>query len=201
MEKNYDPSQLTRMSRYLCLLLRHRPDQAGITLDKHGWTDVDMLIRQVCACGKHLDREMLDYIVAHDEKGRYSYTDDGKQIRANQGHTLSYVDVCPTRAEPPAVLYHGTVARVYDCSIRHQGLSKMKRNYVHLSSTEEVAEQVSLRRRKTGALLVVDSGRMAADGYSFYLSSNRVWMTDHVPPQYLSLLRILPYEKEKPKQD
>ena len=200
MEKAYDPIVLTRMSRYLCLLLRHHPEKAGITLDKHGWTDVDTLIRQICAGGKHLDRETLDYIVAHDEKGRYSYTGDGKQIRANQGHTLPYIDICPTRADPPAVLYHGTVARVYERAIRQEGLSKMKRNYVHLSSTEEVAEQVSLRRRKTGALLLVDSGRMAADGYAFYLSDNHIWLTDHVPPQYLSLLRILPYEKKSPEQ-
>ena len=37
----------TRIGRYLCLILRHHPEKAGITLDEHGWADVEELIAGV----------------------------------------------------------------------------------------------------------------------------------------------------------
>ena len=35
---------LTKTSKYLSLILRHHPEAAGITLDEHGWADVEDLI-------------------------------------------------------------------------------------------------------------------------------------------------------------
>ena len=69
-------------------------------------------------------------------------------------------------------------------SIIEYGLLKMKRLYVHLSNDVGTAIKVGQRHGKP-AVLLVDSGRMYKVGYKFYLSANGVWLTDHVPAEYL----------------
>ena len=99
-------SDLTRTSRYLSLVLRHRPQEAGITLDGHGWANVDELIAGVSR-KRPLTRELLEEIVRTDNKQRYSFSEDGTKIRANQGHSIP-VDVELEEMSPPEYLGHGT---------------------------------------------------------------------------------------------
>ena len=42
-----DKNSLTRTSKYLSLILRHKPEAAGITLDEHGWADIPALLAGV----------------------------------------------------------------------------------------------------------------------------------------------------------
>ena len=89
----------SRISRYLSLVLRHHPEAAGISLDRHGWAEVSELLTGVSR--KYpIDRKLLDEIVEEDEKQRYSYSPDGTKIRASQGHSIP-VDVELERAAPP----------------------------------------------------------------------------------------------------
>lgn len=165
-------------SKFLSLILRHKPQIIGIELDEHGWADVDELIRRV----KSLDFEKLEKIVTTDEKRRYSFSADKKLIRANQGHSLP-INVELEELEPPEVLYHGTGEK-FCSSINAQGLMKMSRLYVHLSSDVETAEKVGRRHGKP-KIFLVKSLKMFNDGYKFYRSVNGVWLTEHVPAQYL----------------
>ena len=99
---------LTGTSRFTSLILRHKPEVIGITLDEHGWADVDDMIAGINQSGKYkIDRDILDEIVRTDEKQRYSYNEDHTLIRANQGHSIP-VDVELEKVEPPEFLYHGT---------------------------------------------------------------------------------------------
>ena len=75
------------LSRYISLILRHQPEVAGVTLDSHGWAKVTDLIAGINRT-RHIDIETLREIVATDSKGRYSFSDDGEFIRANQGHSV-----------------------------------------------------------------------------------------------------------------
>lgn len=165
-------------SKFLSLILRHKPQIVGLQLDEHGWAEVDELIRRV----KGLDRAKLEQIVAQDEKQRYSFSSDRKLIRANQGHSIP-VDLELENLKPPEILYHGTAER-FSSAILAQGLLKMSRLYVHLSSDVETAEKVGLRRGKP-KIFVVESGKMFADGFKFYRSVNGVWLTEYVPAKYL----------------
>lgn len=131
---------------------------------------------------KGLDLSTLEQIVATDDKQRYSFSADKKLIRANQGHSIP-VDLELEELEPPAILYHGTAER-FGASIIAQGLLKMSRLYVHLSSDIETAEKVGRRHGKL-KIFVVASGKMFSDGYKFYRSVNGVWLTEHVPAKYL----------------
>ena len=170
------------LSKFLSLILRHKPQLIGLELDEHGWVDVEDLIRRVNRT-RPLDLATLEQIVAQDEKQRYAFSADGKLIRANQGHSIP-VDVELAELEPPEILYHGTGER-FAASIRAQGLLKMSRLYVHLSSDVETANKVGRRHGKP-KIFVVESGRMFADGCKFFRSVNGVWLTEHVPAKYIS---------------
>ena len=156
---------LTRISKYMSLILRHKPQVIGIHLDAHGWADVNALLAGISR--KYpINRDILDEIVSRDEKQRYSFSEDGTKIRANQGHSIQ-VDVELTLTEPPEMLYHGTAQR-FAASIEAQGLLSGSRLYVHLSPDQETAEKVG-RRHGEPVIYLVDAGQMHRDGYCFYL--------------------------------
>ena len=173
-------------SKFISLILRHKPETIGISLDEHGWADVQELIAGINASGNHqLDMDLLEEIVRTDEKQRYSFNEDHTLIRANQGHSIP-VDVELEEKNPPAVLYHGTGEK-YVASIDREGLIPKSRLYVHLSSDEETARKVGSRHGKP-VIYTVDCAAMTADGYKFFLSANHVWLTKVVPTGYLSKL-------------
>ena len=170
-----------KLGRFLCLVLRHHPEEAGITLDEHGWADVGALLRGVCATGREIDREMLERIVREDNKQRYSFNEDHTKIRANQGHSIP-VDVELRKVQPPQYLYHGTAARFLP-AIRTDGIRKMNRQYVHLSPDYQTAVAVGRRHGSPVVVLRIDAGAMAQNGMAFFRSENGVWLCEYVPPE------------------
>lgn len=172
---------MTKIGRYISLILRHKPDVIGITLDKHGWADVDKLIKGVSKKYK-LTMEMLENIVATDDKQRYSFNEDKTKIRANQGHSID-VDVELEEVQPPEYLWHGT-GRKYVDSIMKDGLIPKSRLYVHLSDNYNTAINVGVRHGEP-VVLCIWAGDMYRDGYKFYRSKNGVWLVKHVPVEYL----------------
>lgn len=174
---------LTDMSRFLSLILRHHPEAAGITLDEHGWANVEELLAGM-SVKQPITMEILEEIVRTDNKQRYSFNEDKTLIRANQGHSIP-VDVELKEMKPPAVLYHGTGEK-YTKSIEKQGLIPKSRLYVHLSSDMETAEKVGKRHGKP-VVYTVRSGEMYADGIPFFQSVNGVWLTKTVPVKYLDV--------------
>jgi putative RNA 2'-phosphotransferase len=169
-----------RISKRLALYLRHAPEQIGLELDEAGWADVDDILAAL-----HFTREQLVEVVATNDKQRFAFSADGRRIRASQGHSVP-VELDLPRRTPPAVLYHGTVAKFLD-EIMRDGLRPMNRHHVHLSATIETAEKVGARRGRP-VILVVDAGAMDAEGTAFWLSANGVWLTAHVPPHRLTRL-------------
>ena len=180
-----DGSKYKKYSKFLSLVLRHNPKAAGIRLDGHGWAEVGELLAGIQATGRQVDRAVLEEIVATDEKQRYSFNDDKTKIRANQGHSIS-VDLGLKEMEPPEFLYHGTASRFVGM-ILAEGLKAMGRQYVHLSKDAETAVKVGKRHGKP-AVLLVRSGAMRQAGIPFYLSENGVWLTAHVPAEYLEIM-------------
>lgn len=172
---------LKETSKYMSLILRHKPDAIGITLDEHGWANVDELIAGI-AKDNEFNMEILEEIVRTDEKQRYSFNEDKTLIRANQGHSIP-VDVELEEKEPPEILYHGTGEK-FVASIDVQGLIPKSRLYVHLSKDEETAIKVGKRHGKP-VIYFVKAKQMYDDGYNFFISANGVWLTKEVPVKYL----------------
>lgn len=169
------------VSKFISLILRHKPETIGISLDEHGWANVDELLAGI---QKSFDitPEMLDEIVRTDSKQRYAFNEDKSLIRANQGHSIP-VDVELEEKEPPEFLWHGT-GKKYVNSIDKQGLIPKSRLYVHLSVDDETAKKVG-KRHGEPILYHVKAKQMYNDGYKFYLSVNGVWLTAEVPLKYL----------------
>lgn len=179
---------LDGLSKFISLILRHRPEEAGVCLDGHGWADVEMLMAGIRNRGWEIDRDILDEIVRTDKKQRYSFDQSGTRIRANQGHSVP-VDVEPEEQKPPEYLYHGTADRFLE-SIRERGLLPMGRLYVHLSEDAETALGVG-RRHGRPVVLRVRSGDMYNAGHRFYRSQNGVWLAEKVDTVYLEQCGVL----------
>ncbi|MFD5142404.1 RNA 2'-phosphotransferase [Streptomyces sp. NPDC058401] len=175
-----DDKRTVKVSKYVSKHLRHQPERIGLVLDPHGWVEIDDLLNATAAHGFPISRAELDHVVAANDKQRFAV--DGSRIRASQGHTVP-VDLNLPEAEPPAYLYHGTVAPALD-AIRAEGLRPMARHHVHLSPDRETATRVGARRGRP-VVLAVDAGAMRAAGHVFRISANGVWLADSVPPQFL----------------
>ena len=176
---------LTNLSRYLSLILRHKPEAIDITLDEHGWASVNDLICGIEKNNPGFNMDILKQIVRTDSKQRYSFNDDKSLIRANQGHSVN-VDVELKEKEPPEYLYHGTGEKYVE-SINQDGLISKSRLYVHLSKDIKTAENVGKRHGKE-VVYRINSGQMYRDGYKFYLSENEIWLTKEVPVKYLEMM-------------
>ena len=170
------------LSKFICLVLRHKPETIGITLDKHGWANVDELLTGLSRTYQ-VDVTLLEEIVSTDEKSRYSFNEDHTKIRANQGHSID-VDVELEEVMPPEYLFHGTGVKYSQSIENNAGLISKSRLYVHLSSDVETAINVG-KRHGTPVVYCVHSMEMFKDGYKFYKSVNGVWLTKEVPVRYL----------------
>ncbi|WP_404305633.1 RNA 2'-phosphotransferase [Neorhodopirellula lusitana] len=177
-------NNLVSTSKFLSLVLRHRPEVVGLQLDDEGWLDINQLIVNANERGKDLTLESLHDVVASDDKKRFALSDDGLRIRASQGHSVTGIDLKLDETTPPERLYHGTVEK-FLCSIRATGLQKRSRNHVHLSADEATATKVGSRRGKP-IILRVDAAAMHQTGHRFYLSDNGVWIVDAIPTDYLT---------------
>ena len=178
--------ELNEISKFISLILRHKPEVIGIQLDLHGWAKTDELITGICEIYPSFSMTQLETIVNTDNKQRYSFSEDKSKIRANQGHSIN-IDLELVPVNPPTVLYHGT-AEKYVASIEAEGLISKSRQYVHLSADIETAVTVGSRH---GSLVIyeVAAEDMNKYGYEFYSSENKVWLTRKVPAQYLKIVR------------
>lgn len=174
--------QRIRTSKFLSLVLRHEPQRIGLELDPSGWAEVDGLLAACRHHGMPIERADLEEVVATNEKKRFAFSEDGRRIRASQGHSID-VELGYTLQSPPSVLFHGTTTRFLD-AIRREGLHKRGRHHVHLSAETDTAHKVGERHGKP-AILIVQAAAMHADGHSFFLSENGVWLTEHVPPEFI----------------
>lgn len=175
-------------SRYLTRILRHTPSELGLELAPGGWIPIRDLLRAMRRAGRKLTRDELQALVDTNEKRRFTISSDGLRIRAAQGHSLA-VDLQLSPAKPPDKLYHGTARHSLD-GIFAAGLSPGKRKQVHLSPDVETAFRVG-SRHGFSVVLTVDAAAMHADGFTFFVADNGVWLTDHVPTDFLGFA-VLP---------
>lgn len=174
--------QISHISKFLSLVLRHQPETIGIQLDQNGWTDVNELIEKANNYDIRFDREILNHIVSTNSKKRFAFNDTLDKIRASQGHSLE-IELGYTNQKPPEVLFHGT-AEIFVQSILDAGLEKRNRQHVHLSSDLETANKVGQRHGKPFVFKVF-AEQMFNDNFQFFISDNGVWLTNNVPTKYL----------------
>lgn len=177
-----DDKKIRSTSKFLSLVLRHQPQLIGLQLDENGWADVEELLRKISAHGETVSKTLLETVVATNDKKRFAFNEDHTRIRASQGHSVE-IDLGLEPKEPPVYLLHGTVATLLP-SIKENGLQKMSRQHVHLSPDEATAIKVA-SRRGSPVVLTIRAKEMSDKGFVFYISENGVWLTGHVPPDFI----------------
>ncbi len=176
--------RIVRASTFLSYVLRHNPGALDLTLAPGGWADIDTLLERARAEGRALDRPLLNQVLDHGDKERFSVSADGTMIRANYGHSVAVaLDVSPTR--PPPHLYHGTAQQALS-AIQNDGLRPQSRQYVHLSRTEDEALRVG-RRHGLPVVLIVAARDLHNAGHALYRPTDAVWLTARVPPRFLQV--------------
>ncbi|MDD2899549.1 MAG: RNA 2'-phosphotransferase [Desulfuromonadaceae bacterium] len=173
---------ITKLSKFLSLVLRHKPDTIGLSLDEGGWAEIDRLVEKAGKAGMQMNAALVRQVVATSDKQRFCISPDGTHIRANQGHSIP-VELMLNESQPPDLLYHGTAIQNIR-SIRNVGIRPEKRNYVHLSPNAEMAFKVGGRHGKPVVLTIL-AADMFQNGIKFFLSENGIWLTDYVAPEYL----------------
>ncbi len=174
--------QIKNISKFLSLVLRHKPETIGIELDDQGWVSTEELLDKLSNKNKQISMDELIEVVDKNNKKRFSFNEDKSMIRASQGHSLK-LDLGYSPVEPPEFLYHGTATRFLD-GIKKTGLEKRNRHQVHLSLELGTAKSVGQRHGKA-IILTVRSKEMHEAGFKFYVSANDVWLTDAVPTTYI----------------
>lgn len=180
---------LTKTSKFISLILRHKPETIDLKLDSKGRVKINELIKAMNAHGHSINRAILDEIVENNDKKRFVI--DGDYIYAAQGHSIKNVDIELEEKIPPKYLYHGTARNSVD-SIFKNGINPRYRNHVHLSVDMETATKVG-SRHGSALVLIVDALRMHVEGkHKFYLSKNDVWLTDYVPKEFITIHHTIP---------
>jgi len=170
---------MSKISKKLSYLLRHNPEDLDMNIQ--GWVSVDKLIDRL-----DITLEDLEDEAKSDGKQRFDLDLSNNKMRANQGHSIEWVELDLERTEPPYYLFHGTKKESAD-SIRKEGMKKQTRNHIHLSTDIETAWDVGKRYSKKDLpeILIIKALDMYEDGYDFFLSKNNVWLSDYIPPKYI----------------
>ncbi|KAK1224647.1 tRNA 2'-phosphotransferase [Marasmius sp. AFHP31] len=185
-----------RISKTLSWLLRHGAQSEGLPMRPDGYVKVTDLLRNPKLASQEVDLVGVQAIVQADAKQRYSLISekDGSGsdewwIKANQGHSIKEVKielqpVLSASDIPSGTAVHGTNKKAWD-AISKQGLSKMKRNHIHLA--QGLSGQAISGMRKTATVFIYINVPLAlSEGVKFFLSDNGVVLTEGDDKGFLS---------------
>ncbi len=173
-----------KLSKLVSYILRHKPEDYGITLDGEGWVDISVLIKQITEQHKEyagINKDSFEQITKQSRKQRFEIKDN--RIRAFYGHSIE-AKIVRDKSCPPDVLYHGTPTDVAELILK-DGLKPMNRQNVHMSSDEKTAEIVAKRWHSDYFVLKVDAKRAFDGGINFYKGNENIWLADFIPHQYI----------------
>ncbi|KAG6825848.1 hypothetical protein H0H92_002196 [Tricholoma furcatifolium] len=173
-------SPAVRLSKTLSWILRHGAKSEGLPMRADGYVEVKDLLENSRIKSQGLDMAGLQEIVKADAKKRYDLVEDGGKwwIKANQGHSIETVklDLKPILSLediPTGVAVHGTTRKAWEI-ISKEGLSKMKRNHIHLAQGVPGNGVISGMRNSSQVLIYVDVRKALDAGIKFFLSDNGV---------------------------
>lgn len=178
----------TKLSKTISYILRHNPQSFNLKLNVDGSVKTDELLYALKNKFNDITRDDLIKLVKNDSKGRFSFLNNRKRIRANYGHSIEGVNPDYEALKPPELLYHGTTPKVKD-KIMKVGLKSMGRNYVHLSVGIKEAKKVAQRRTNQPVIFKIKALKAYEDGQNFYKTAENIYLTNKISPKYLSLLK------------
>ena len=172
----------TRISKYMSYLLRHDPE--GLKMDEHGFVDFNELLQKIREKFPDADESLIVEIIKRSERRRFELRDG--RIRALYGHSIP-VKLGLKEDSSVKILYHGTTPEAAKRILR-EGIKPMKRRWVHLSPTPEIARRIGLRRTSRPAIIEIDVERARRGGIKFYKATDEVYLCNYIPPKYIRLM-------------
>lgn len=173
----------TKISKYMSYLLRHDPKD--LRMDEHGFVDFNELLQKIREKFPDADEPLIVEIVERSERRRFELRDG--RIRALYGHSIP-VKLGLKEDFSVKILYHGTTPEAARRILR-EGIKPMRRRWVHLSPTPEIARRIGLRRTSRPTILEIDVERARRDGLKFYRATDEVYLCKYIPPKYIRLMR------------
>ncbi len=174
--------RIVYISKLLSLMLRHRPDEFGLQVDRYGFADLDAVLRAFQDRDSTFTLEDIEKVVYDGEKQRFEIVEN--RIRARYGHSFS-IDLGLDPSEPPEFLYKGVDSADVE-RLLSEGLAPDDRDYIHLSFDADVAARLSARPGRRGAVIRIAAARAHQAGVHFYDCGPTV-LTKHIPGEFLDL--------------
>ncbi|MBN1255706.1 MAG: RNA 2'-phosphotransferase [Deltaproteobacteria bacterium] len=193
--------KVTALSKLMAYILRHRPDEFGMVLDEDGYVSLKELQQAITEepGWSYVRRSHIMEAVLTSDRERFEVKDE--RIRAAYGHSLPQA-IRYEPGSPPPALYHGTRRKAYTHILQH-GLNPMGRQYVHLATSPELAVRIGRRRDPQPVLLEIQAQRASDEGIIFYQANPLIYLTEHIPPDYISgppISKVLPDKKQTEKR-
>ncbi|MDE2829287.1 MAG: RNA 2'-phosphotransferase [Gemmatimonadota bacterium] len=176
--------RIVHISKLLSLMLRHRPDEFGLQVDRYGFADLDAVLSAFQDRNSTFTLEDIEKVVYDGEKQRFEIVEN--RIRARYGHSFS-IDLGLDPSEPPEFLYKGVDSADAE-RLLSEGLAPDDRDYVHLSFDADVAARLSARPGRRGAVIRIAATRAHQSGVHLYDCGPTV-LTKHIPGEFLDLER------------
>ncbi len=183
-----------RLSKFLSLVLRHKPELLDLTFDEDGFTTIfiDELVKrmQKYPHWKELTTEDIYTVVENDTKGRFEIKN--QKIRARYGHSIPVGSRMWLQKKPadrnllPKLLYHGTTRKAAE-KILKEGLLPQYRQFVHLSPTIEWAHTVGKRHTKRPTILIIDTDCALKKGVKMWIASKSTILATPVPSECIRI--------------
>jgi putative RNA 2'-phosphotransferase len=179
-------TNLKSLSKFISLVLRHRPEEFGLTLDSDGFAPFDALLTVVKErfSGEAI-RQDVESVIAGDEHGKKRFEMIDGRVRAVFGHSTGTPQIIYPSVQPPEVLYHGTVRR-FARQILLEGLKPQTRQYVHLTTNREEAERVGRRHGRDFVLLTIRALDAHGSGVTFFQADDERFLVNHIPPEFIA---------------
>ena len=173
-----DRRHAEHLSKMLSLMLRHRPEEFGVEVDRFGYAELEAVLGALQDRSPSTSMADIEHLVYDAEKLRFEIT-EGK-IRARYGHSIP-MEMDRSPVEPPEFLYQEMSAGAL-AQVRREGLIPYDRQYVHLSYDPQ--REGGGGRRGPQAVVTVRAREAHAAGVVFYDCGPTV-LTAQVPPEFL----------------
>lgn len=178
MSRYNDP--IVKLSKALSYVLRHGAVKEGIPIQADGYVSVQDLLKRPQF--QNCTLEQIQHVVDNNDKKRFTLTNFGApkgwMIKANQGHSIEVEDLSLQLITDPKdlpVAVHGTDSKSWSLIEKSGGLSRMRRNHIHMAVGLPGDNQViSGMRRSCDVYIFINVPLAMKDGFEFYRSENNV---------------------------
>jgi putative RNA 2'-phosphotransferase len=175
-----DLSKLMVLSKFMILVLRHKPFNFGLTPDQYGFVSMEDLLCVLRNRYQDVQCSDIETVVANCPKNRFETK--GQNIRARYGHSID-VKLDKEPMQPPEFLFFSTISSREE-DIFREGIKPMSRKYVHLSINKHEAWEVGRRKTKNPIVLNVKAREAFQKGVKFY-DMGGVVLTQIIPSEFV----------------